>query len=301
MKDAIAETERVEQTWSEDRRAWSWRRLSYQCRDGVTVGVRRAARGGAEGVQVGLRNEIQYARDEESGQLVPKVCVSGTLFDRGMAEVSDGSEDARTMALPKTVRTVQQSAFFDVDSLRSVLLNEGLETLGSDEQGDSGVFEESGVREVRFPSTLVEIGCAVFRSCECLKSVMLPDGLRRIGTNAFWGSGLETVAFPPGLRSVGSGAFAACAKLCSAELNEGLEELGDNGDELSDEYGTFQESGIEEVTLPKTLREVGPYAFADCEDLSTISVEEGCAACLYREGVPEMTIVQSLSATLTGG
>ena len=54
------------------------------------------------------------------------------------------------------------------------------------------------------------------------------------------------------------------------------------------------------MTLPKTLREVGPYAFADCEDLSTISVEEGCAACLYREGVPETTIVQSLFATLTG-
>ena len=53
------------------------------------------------------------------------------------------------------------------------------------------------------------------------------------------------------------------------------------------------------MTLPKTLREAGPYAFADCEDLSTISVEEGCVACLYREGVPETTIVQSLSATLT--
>ena len=126
-----------------------------------------------------------------------------------------------------------------MDSLRSVLLNEGLETLGSDEQGDSGVFEESGVREVRFPSTLVEIGCAAFRSCERLKSVLLPDGLRRIGANAFWGSGLETVALPPGLRSVGSGAFVTCAKLCSAELNEGLEELGDDGDELSDEYGVF--------------------------------------------------------------
>lgn len=172
--------------------------------------------------------------------------------------------------------------------------------LGSDEQGDSGVFEESGVREVRFPSTLVEIGCAAFQSCERLKSVMLPDGLQRIGTNAFCGSGLEAVAFPPGLRSVGSGAFTIYTKLCSAELNEGLEELGDDGDELSDEYGVFQESGIEEVTLPKTLREAGPYAFADCEGLSTISVEEGCAACLYREGMPEMTIVQSLSATLTG-
>lgn len=107
MKDATAETEPVEQTRNDDIRAWSWRHLSYQCRDGVTVGVRRAARGGAEGVQIGLRNEIQYARDEESGQLAPKVCVSGTLLDRSMAEVSDGSEDARTMALPKTVRTVR--------------------------------------------------------------------------------------------------------------------------------------------------------------------------------------------------
>ena len=58
MKDTIAETERVEQTQNDDRRAWRWRRLSYQCRDGVTVEVRRIARSEAEGAQTGLRNEI---------------------------------------------------------------------------------------------------------------------------------------------------------------------------------------------------------------------------------------------------
>ena len=54
-----------------------------------------------------------------------------------------GSWGIRTMIFPEMVKTVRQGAFRGVKSLKSVVLNEGLEVLGtddSDEEGDSGVF-----------------------------------------------------------------------------------------------------------------------------------------------------------------
>ena len=41
-------------------------------------------------------------------------------------------------------------------------------------------------------------------------------------------------------------------------------------------YGIFQDSGVEEITLPSTLKEIGRMAFADCNSLRTIYVKSGC-------------------------
>lgn len=39
----------------------------------------------------------------------------------------------------------------------------------------------------------------------------------------------------------------------------------------------FSNSGIEEVTLPGTLKEINEYAFSNCNSLKTVWVEDGCA------------------------
>ena len=39
----------------------------------------------------------------------------------------------------------------------------------------------------------------------------------------------------------------------------------------------FKESGVEEITLPSTLKEMGENVFKDCNNLKTIWVGEGCA------------------------
>ena len=88
--------------------------------------------------------------------------------------------------------------------------------------------------------------------------------------------------------------------LRSALLDEDLEVLGDDGDESSDECGVFQASGLAEITLPRALEGIGLYAFADCVDLRTIRVEDGCSACLYQGDVPEATTIQPLSVTKAG-
>lgn len=79
-----------------------------------------------------------------------------------MKTVFGASDGIRTVVFPDMVNTIRQGAFNKIGSLRSVILNEGLETLGTDEyksdgKGYLGVFQESGLRRVRLPPTLRRI------------------------------------------------------------------------------------------------------------------------------------------------
>ena len=123
-----------------------------------------------------------------SAQL-PSVCVSGVEFSRDARDILGGSDGVRTMAFSTTVRTVRQGSFSGAESLSSMILNEGLEVLGTDERkpdGEiySGVFQESGLRHVRLPSTLKRIECDTFSDCKRLWSIRLPEELEHIGTKA---------------------------------------------------------------------------------------------------------------------
>lgn len=64
-------------------------------------------------------------------------------------------------------------------------------------------------------------------------------------------------------------------------LNEGLTLLGKYDKRIDmtgvHYYGVFQESGLEEITLPSTLKEIGDNAFRDCDNLRVILVENGCS------------------------
>ena len=50
-----------------------------------------------------------------------------------MKTIFGGPDDIRTMIFPKMVRIIRQGSFRGVKSLVSAVLNEGLETLGTDE------------------------------------------------------------------------------------------------------------------------------------------------------------------------
>lgn len=132
-----------------------------------------------------------------------------------MTEISGGSDGVRTIIFPTMVRTVRNELFYNVKTLRSVILNEGLDTLGTDEyrpDGDlyKGVFEESGISRIRFPSTLKRIEYGVFKTCARLKSVQLPDGLEYIGKVSFSETCLTSIVLPNSVKKVCVQAFCHC-------------------------------------------------------------------------------------------
>ena len=63
----------------------------------------------------------------------------------------------------------------------------------------------------------------------------------------------------------------------------------------------FCGSGVEEIKLPSTLKEIGCNAFRGCGNLKTIYVEDGCEASLVDAYLPNSIHIIPLSTDLVGG
>ena len=162
---------------------------------------------------------------------MPRIEISGVEYTRNMKTIFGGSDGIRTIIFPTMVRIVRLGSFHKVQSLRTVVLNEGLEILGTNEYASyspmyCGVFQESGLENVRFSSTLRRIECATFLKCEKLRSVNLAEGLEYIGESSFAGTGLASVEFPASLRIIDDNVFESCKSLTSVVLPQKLERIG---------------------------------------------------------------------------
>ena len=159
--------------------------------------------------------------------------------------------DVENVTVPASVREIQADAFRYCRSLATVVFKKPRPGKGS---------------------LLRAIGIEAFYGCCSLRAIDLPDGLEEIGIDAFRGSGLESVATPRSVERIHQGAFCECRNLRRAVLNEGLEVLG------TDKYtgsgipfcGVFQESAVEDVRLPSTLKRIEYYAFQNCKNLKKI-------------------------------
>lgn len=73
--------------------------------------------------------------------------------------------------LPVSLRIISQEAFYKCESLKTVTLNEGLTSLGTEEYEEDGkpwrgVFEESALESIELPSTLRRIEYDAFTNCK---------------------------------------------------------------------------------------------------------------------------------------
>ena len=91
-----------------------------------------------------------------------RVLVSGTEFCRNVLRVVRGARDIRTVTFPKTVRWAENGAFRS-KTLKSAVLNEGLEVLGY-YKGHylSDIFTQTQLQSVALPSTLMVLGNNIF-------------------------------------------------------------------------------------------------------------------------------------------
>ena len=215
-------------------------------------------------------NVVMYKKD---GWPNIQFCVSETKFDRSMSQLARGAEGTRTITFPSTVREVEYDAFEDNWSLRSAVLNEGLEILEGyrDENGYYiGVFSNSGLQRVTLPSTLKVMTSGIFNRCGRLKRVLLTEGskLEQIGPDCFSGTAIDEFLAPQSLREIGDGAFSCCSSLERVVLNEGLERLGElRSENCNDHCGVFSNTLVKSVTLPSTLRVLGDRTFYGCDKL----------------------------------
>ena len=121
------------------RPGWHDGRAGYMCWDRTHVHVRHRTANARDLDETKTlpANIITYTASKRDA----KTIVSGVAFGRDLKTIFGGPDDIRTMIFPEMVRTVRQGSFHCIKSLRFVVLNEGLETLGTERRShDKPIF-----------------------------------------------------------------------------------------------------------------------------------------------------------------
>lgn len=144
---------------------------------------------------------------------------------------------------------------------------------------------------VILPEGLKKLCSDAFRSCRKLERVELPSTLEEVGDSAFNGClALTAVSIPEGVRRIGNYCFSSCTSLRQVSLPEGLTEMGFNAFELCSalqmialpeslvvlEEQTFRKcTALERVKLSASMRDIGSNAFVGCRRLYAVNLPDG--------------------------
>lgn len=153
------------------------------------------------------------------------------------------------------------------EDFTKVVVNEGVTSLGN-----SAFQWHKQLEEAVLPESLKSIGASAFDACGGYTlpngpwgslTVNLPSGLEHIGESAFAYSGIKQIAIPKGVKNL-ERAFDR-SNIETVDLGE-VENIGG--------YTFYYCDGLKQVTLPKTLKEIGSEAFAGTS-LTEVIIPEG--------------------------
>ena len=119
---------------------------------------------------------------------------------------------------------------------------------------------------ITIPASVTTIGSFAFCHCYSLGEISIPASVNSIGNGAFMDcSGLERVSFGNGikLKTISESLFYGCTKLGSIDIPGSVTTI--EGTALSD-------TALTRITIPDNVTSIGNYTFADCKDLTTVTM-----------------------------
>lgn len=174
-----------------------------------------------------------------------------------------GCSNLTEIILPSGIKTIGENAFYECENLTSISLPAELEEIRR-----SAFSNCSALASVSLPDGLNSIGKSAFYDCDALKSVSLPASLKIIDEHAFWEcSVIESISpFPAGLDSIGVQAFA------DAFSKSGNISITIPGTVKNVAVGAFQLSDIDVLVLEEGVESIGEHAFEACRSLESVTL-----------------------------
>ena len=116
--------------------------------------------------------------------------------------------DATSVEFGPKVTTINPALFYTNTKLASIIIGNGVTTIGESAFLACGQSDEVTETVVTMGSNVTSIGTNAFKDCTHIKSVTLPSKLTTIGNEAFNGcSALTSITIPASVTSVGVAAF----------------------------------------------------------------------------------------------
>lgn len=200
------------------------------------------------------------------------------FFNKSTGEITGFAGDPSRLTIPayisgSKVTSIGRGAFADCQSLRRIVIEDGLTAIG-----ERAFYGCRGLLEVQLPSSVSSLGASAFGGCSSLGSITFNGPVENIAMDAFDGtlwlsssdedfliagktlllrySGSATDVFvPAGVTKIAPYAFAQNTYIKRVALPEGLCEIGDNA--------FVHCYRLENIDFPKSLSFVGLGAFDD--------------------------------------
>lgn len=197
--------------------------------------------------------------DAEDFKYIREELTALKSLDMGNADVTVLPERAlaetgiEAIVLPKGLKEIGNSAFYNCTSLKSITIPSTVQSVGIGafygcEQLETAIIE----------ADLTEIPELMFYLSESLKTVNLPESIVSIGADAFNGCPLQMdngiLVIPSNVKTIGERAFStSTSNITSIQFPEGLEEIG--------ESAFYNIKKIREVVLPSSLKKMNDSPF----------------------------------------
>ena len=166
------------------------------------------------------------------------------------------------VAIPGSVKTIEDSAFSGCQKLSYVKLNEGLTSIGK-----SAFNMCREINSISIPSTVTDIGESAFYGCSNMPNVTIPSSITTIKDETFHNcSSMTKLVLPDGVTSIGKSAFEGCSALADVNIPGGVTSIGERA---------FAFSGITSAVIPSSFTSVPGWVFYCCHDLTSVTLPEG--------------------------
>ena len=149
-------------------------------------------------------------------------------------------------------------------------------------------LNDSGASRIEIPEGMTVIDDNAFKNNTKLKEVILPSTLKSIGISAFEGTSLSKIELPYSLTYIGYNAFANIKTLTEVTIPKSVETASHafSGDVnlkkvifedgiVTIPSGILNNTGLEEIVLPSSVKTIGSYAFSNNKSLEKINLLDG--------------------------
>lgn len=176
--------------------------------------------------------------------------------------------------LPDTVTSIKPEAFHYCGNLKNIVLSSNIKSI------EEGTFSNcESLNEIVIPEGVEKISSYAFSECESLSNVSIPNTVKRISSDAFSNcEALTDFTIPQNVEEIDGNIFVGCSNLKNIIIKNDSKFIFTNGTLFKKDKNGNEEKVISclssknDIIIPKSVKEIGEYAFCGKDNLNSIII-----------------------------